>query len=275
MPRRQGIFWILTLPSSNPSTSAWPPTELPRGLQWISGQKEVGQERGYEHWQVCLALSKKGSLRTIQGMFGTDMHAELSRSSAAKEYCQKEDTAVSGTRFELGSRPIQRNSRIEWEDVWNAAKSGELERIPANVRVSSYRALRTIASDYAKTEPMERICFVFWGPTGTGKSHRSWDEAGMEAYSKDPRTKFWDGYDSESNVVIDEFRGAIDISHLLRWLDKYPVRVEVKGSTKPLLATKIWITSNLDPRLWYPELDDDTRQALMRRLTITHFNKPF
>ena len=80
---------------------------------------------------------------------------------------------------------------------------------------------------------------------GTGKSRRAWSEATLSAYCKDPRTKFWCGYTTQSNVVLDEFRGGIDISHVLRWLDRYPVRVEIKGSSRPLLATTFWITSNL------------------------------
>lgn len=273
MPRRQGIFWLCTIPATNSHTLDWPPRELIPGLSWIKGQRELGSTTDYDHWQVCVAFNKKISLSGIQKLLGTDGHYELSRSSAAADYVWKQETSVDGTRFELGVKPIQRNCKIEWESVWNAAKLGKLEDIPANVRVSSYRALRTIASDYSKTQPLDRECYVFWGPTGTGKSHRAWAEAGMDSYSKDPRTKFWDGYNGESNVVLDEFRGSIDISHLLRWLDKYPVRVEIKGSTKPLVATKIWITSNLDPRLWYPELDQDTLEALRRRLKITHFNK--
>lgn len=91
---------------------------------------------------------------------------------------------------------------------------------------------------------------------------------GTQAYIKDPRTKWWDGYMGQENVIIDEFRGTIDITHLLRWLDKYPVRVEVKGGSVPLCARRFWITSNLDPRMWYPELDDDTKEALLRRLGV-------
>lgn len=114
---------------------------------------------------------------------------------------------------------------------------------------------------------------VFWGKTGTGKSQRAWAEAGMAAYGKDPRTKWWCGYRGEEHVIIDEFRGDIDIAHMLRWLDRYPVRVEQKGSSRPLACTKIWITSNLDPRQWYPLVDEDTREAFLRRLTnIIHFD---
>jgi len=35
-----------------------------------------------------------------------------------------------------------------------------------------------------------------------------------------------DGYRGQEHVVFDEFRGGIDISHVLRWFDRYPVIVE-------------------------------------------------
>lgn len=41
---------------------------------------------------------------------------------------------------------------------------------------------------------VERVVQVYWGTTGTGKSHRAWAEAGITAYPKDPLSKFWDGY---------------------------------------------------------------------------------
>lgn len=69
-------------------------------------------------------------------------------------------------------------------------------------------------------------------------------------------------------VIIDEFRGDIDVSHLLRWLDRYPVIVEIKGSSLPLVAERIYITSNLHPLAWYPNLDPLTQEALLRRLEI-------
>lgn len=133
------------------------------------------------------------------------------------------------------------------------------------------RTIRAIASDYDQPQAMLRHACVFWGPTGTGKSRRAWEEAGVHAYPKDPRSKFWCGYQGQPDIIIDEFRGGIDIAHLLRWLDRYPVRVEIKGSSKPLCATKFWITSNLAPRFWYPDADEKTIDALLRRLTVTEF----
>jgi len=41
------------------------------------------------------------------------------------------------------------------------------------------------------------------------------------------------------------------------------------------MASKFWITSNLHPLDWYPDLDKETAAALIRRLEIVHLNKKF
>ncbi len=191
----------------------------------------------------------------------------------------KEDTRVPGTQFELGSRPFQRNSEADWDQIRQLAQRGELDLVPGDIyvryetsNVRYYRSLTAIASDHSRAVGNEKEVVVFYGRTGSGKSRRAWDEAGLEAYAKDPRSKWWDGYRGEENVIIDEFRGTIDISHILRWFDRYPVRVERKGSSVPLGAKKFWITSNIGPDEWYPGLDSATLDALKRRLTnITFF----
>lgn len=97
---------------------------------------------------------------------------------------------------------------------------------------------------------------------------------GVQPFYKDPCTKWWCGYRDHQHVIVDEFRGQIGISHILRWLDRYPVTVETKGGARPLVAHTLWFTSNMDPRNWYPDLDEETKGALMRRLEITHFPAP-
>jgi len=184
------------------------------------------------------------------------------------------ETRVEGTQFELGSRPFRRNSKTDWQSVWIAAQLGDLESIPPNVRVVNYRTLKQISADHAQPRAIVKQVYVFWGYTGTGKSRRAWDEAGMDSYPKDPRSKFWFGYTGQRHVVLDEFRGGIDAAHLLRYLDRYPQHVETKGGSRQLLAESIWITSNLDPDHWYPDLDEATKEALRRRFTlVVNFNK--
>lgn len=198
-------------------------------------------------------------------------HFEPTRSRAANDYVWKEDTRI-GEPFEFGTPPFRRNARADWDRVRVAALAGKFDEIPSDIFIRYYGNLNRIRNDYLQPVAVVRRAKVFWGPTGTGKSHRAWEEAGVEAYSKDPRTKFWCGYRGQRNVIVDEFRGAIDIAHILRWTDKYPCRVETKGGTAPLLAESFWFTSNLEPTCWYPGLDELSYEALARRLEIVLIN---
>lgn len=261
----QNIWWLLTIPHENFTPF------LPVGVQYIKGQLEQGQETGFLHWQIVVALFSRSRRRGVVAIFGEQGHYEPTRSAAATEYVWKEETRISETQFEYGRKPFNRNKPTDWDSIRNAAIAGNFDEIPSDIFVRSYHQLRSIGKDYLQPVAMERRCSVFWGPTATGKSRRAWSEAGLSSYPKNPNTKFWDGYRLHEHVVIDEFRGRVDISYLLQWLDRYPVIVEVKGSATVLRADHIWITSNLDPRLWYPDADPDTVDALMRRLEITHF----
>lgn len=269
--RRQGIFWLLTISHELlPDLPCLRTGELPASVVWLKGQLEQG-EGGFRHWQFVVAFKTKASLATVQRTFGRSIHAEISRSAAANDYVCKEDTRIEGP-WEWGAKPIQRNSKTDWDTVWAAAKSGAIEDIPSQIRVCHFGNILRIGSSYMAPRAIVRTVWVFWGASGTGKSRRAWEEAGLDPYSKCPRSKFWDGYQGQKAVVVDEFRGGIDVSHLLRWCDRYPVRVEVKGSSRPLEAETLWFTSNVDPRNWYPDLDADTLEALLRRFNIVHFN---
>lgn len=92
--RRQGIFWMLTIPHHEFTPY------LPTSCAWIKGQLEEGQE-GYLHWQVIVAFHSKKSLAQVVSCFGR-FHAELTKSDSASDYVWKEDTCVSpSTRFNL------------------------------------------------------------------------------------------------------------------------------------------------------------------------------
>ena len=265
---RQARYWLCTLPRE----SFCPPDGLPEGMDYLRGQREVGGETGYEHWQLLCVTSRKTTLGSMRRLLGPTGHYEPSRSEAATKYVWKEETAVEGTRFEVGALPINRANPKDWDRIWTAACEGDLVAIPADVRVRCFTQLIRIGTANARAVASPRTVVVFWGTTGSGKSRTAWDEAGFEAYPKDPRSKWWDGYQGQDHVVIDEFRGGIDIAHVLRWFDRYPVLVETKGGATALRSTKIWITSNLHPRDWYPDLDQLTLEALLRRLEIKEFS---
>lgn len=263
---QQGLYWLLTIPFAMWS----PPSDCPDELHYLRGQHEIG-EGGFSHWQILVAFKKKTRLRGVKAIFGQQCHAELARSSAAVDYVWKEDTRVDGSQFEFGRLAFKRNSRTDWDAVRALALAGSFNDIPADVYIRYYGNVRRIFADHARPVAMVRTCKAFIGPTGTGKSKLAWEQAGEDAYVKNPTTKWFDGYSGQRNVILDEFRGDINISHLLRWLDRYPVTVEIKGSSMPLAATSFWICSNLSVREWYPLIDDATMDALMRRIEVINF----
>lgn len=266
----RGRYWMVTAPEED-----WTPTEssLAAPAVYIKGQLEQGAG-GFRHWQVFVQCSHATTLRTVKGMFGGRAHVELTRSKAAEKYVWKEESRV-GDQFEYGKQPFKRNSKVDWEKIVNLAKAGDIDspEIPRDIYLRYYGTLKAIQKDYSKPKAMERIGWVYFGATRTGKSRTAYNDAGENCYFKNPNTKFWDGYRGEEHIVIDEFRGRIDVSYLLAWLDRYPVRVEIKGSAVSLNAKKIWITSNLHPKEWYPELDNETYLALMERFKVIEFKK--
>lgn len=266
----QGKYWILTIPQQHFTPY------LPPSADFIKGQLEQG-EGGFVHWQVVIGFNKKVRASTVKEVFGPQAHVELSRSAAANDYVGKEETRIEGTQFELGQLPFKRNSKTDWDAIKKAAQDGRLNDIDSDVYVRNYASLKRIALDNMAPLPGEREVVVYWGPTGTGKSHRAWEEASMLAYPKPPTTKWWDGYQPEKHqhVVIDEFDGQVGITHLLRWFDKYPCVVEQKGGGCCLIAKKIWITSNIDPQQWFPDGKPAQVAALMRRLKIVYMDKKY
>lgn len=57
--------------------------------------------------------------------------------NGAGEYCNKEETRLDGP-WTFGEKPVKRNSKEDWEQVWANAKAGKMEEIPADIRVKHY-----------------------------------------------------------------------------------------------------------------------------------------
>lgn len=238
-----------------------------RDATYIKGQQEIGTS-GFRHWQIICYFQKKRTVTATKTQFCVEAHVEPSRSSAVEAYVWKSETKVAGTEFEFGERPLKRNSKTDWDRVLSNAKKNNLEDIPSDIFIRSYSTLNRIGVDFA--QPVLRTpqkVIVLWGPSGSGKSHWAFENAGDDYYIKAPLTKWWDGYRGQKTILIDEFRGVIDVSHFLKWVDKYPCAVEKKGSQVYLETTTWYITSNLHPDSWWPTLDDATQQAVKRRIT--------
>ena len=66
-----------------------------------------------------------------------------------------------------------------------------------------------------------------------------------------PRGEWWDGYDNQKTVIIDDFYGWMKYDELLRIMDRYPHRVPIKGGYINFTSEYLTFTSNISPNDWY------------------------
>jgi len=273
MPAKQGRYWFATWPLAEATRYDMSPLELFNNndeIVWVYGQQEIG-EGGLEHYQFVFSVEKKMTLTAVKRLFGgSKPHLELTRSDKADEYVRKEDSRVEGSEFEHGARLMKLNAKVDWDKQLELAKLGKIDEIESGIQMRCWGNIMKIGAHYQKPPLRPAVHVeVHYGVTMSGKSHAVFTKLANEKfYVKDPRTKWWDGYNGEKHVIMDEFCGTIDITHMLRWLDKWPCNVEVKGGQVPLLADKFYLMSNLSPDRWYNEADPEQIAALKRRLSF-------
>lgn len=85
--------------------------------------------------------------------------------------------------------------------------------------------------------------------------------------------KWFDGYSGQQNAIIDDFREDFcSFSFLLRVLDRYPLKVAVKGSFVEWNPTTIYITCPHSPaELYAYKTPADLAQLTRRITTIRRF----
>lgn len=261
--------WVFTInnPPVDEICKAWD------GVAYCVWQKERG-ENGTPHLQGYVVFTNP---RTLAGLkkVATTAHWEPRRGTHAQAlaYSTKEDTRILGP-WTIGVEPVDEpGKRTDLDALKEALDAGtSLEKI-ASEQFSTMAKYSRWAREYRLLTGKHirswlTYTTVYWGPPGTGKTRRVLAEAGPTAYwMKKPgqgQSLFFDGYDGEEDVVIDEFYGWIPHDLLCRMCDRYPLKVDTKGGVVEFAPKRIWITSNKRPQDWYPKVG---LGAMERRLS--------
>jgi len=200
-----------------------------------------------------------------------------------EEYCSKEGVDV----FEKGEKPktpteIGKIESDRWADAFKAVDEGRLDDVPKDILCTRLKgiqyAISQVRASKRKLETLDGEMEHEWwyGAAGTGKSRKAREE-NPGAYIKDPKNAWWDGYNGEEVVIIDDFDKfqVKQSGDMKRWLDRYVFKAEVKGGyIGDIRPKKIIITSNYHPKeIW--EETDITLSTIMRRVKVTKFSLPF
>lgn len=244
--------------------------DVKQPLYMIVG-KEVG-ENGTPHLQGFMQLKDRMSFARLKAVFPS-MHIERAKGNAEQNrtYCSKEQNF-----FEMGTCPRTpgKASKESWKDILDAAEAGNWSFLKTEYpRIWVTMSEKLISKRVPDTTIIDGPTVNEWwyGRTGTGKSRLAWEKYGSICYQK-MLNKWWDGYDAQPVVVIEEWSPKNDVtaSALKIWADRYPFTAQIKGGVlQKIRPYKIIVISNY-------KIDDcfvDTRDAepIKRRFTEYEF----
>ncbi|AJP36446.1 replication-associated protein [Avon-Heathcote Estuary associated circular virus 19] len=246
-------------------------------IRFIIFQEEICPESSRRHLQGYVEYTVSRRLAAVKLSLGSEsVHLEGRRGTAseAAEYCEKEDSfAPDGIRFQWGELGGEQGARSDLATVASAVISGKrveevaLEFPTTFIRYN--RGIEKLTNVVRRKEQMRNLrmlkVVVLWGDAGTGKTRTAF-ELSPDHYilSQQDGQLWWDGYEGQKHLIIDDFYGWIKWGLFLRILDIYPLQLPVKGGFTIASWDVVFITSNCMPRNWY---ERGMPAELARRLT--------
>ena len=258
-------------------------------VEYLAFQPERGAT-GTPHLQGVVVFKNPRTLSGVASLFANGgpklVHFEVMRGTIdqAVDYCSKEDSRDPAAGFifeEHGVRPVGQGVRTDIEAVASLVRDGKRLREIADSNGAEYikyhRGIQAMALLYQEPRREKPLVYWFWGPTGTGKTRTAYDTSqadGNDPYFKPGTTKWWDGYDGQVDVIIDDYRKDFStFAEFLRLLDRYPFRVEVKGGTVEFVAKRIYITTPKSIKATFEgtRSEEDVQQLIRRVDEERHF----
>jgi len=184
--------------------------------------------------------------------------------SQAIEYCSKEASRVLGP-WRIGEPAKGQGFRTDINELAQAIVGGvsrrELVQQFPTLVLKFARGIEYARNIVLESPPWRDLrCFYLYGPTGTGKSSFVYSTHGHSNVYTLPsaRHTWFDQYDGQQVLFIDEYSNGLERETLLRWLDGHPLQVQVKGGHVAARWTYVYVVSNEN---WYEWWD----AALKRR----------
>jgi len=226
----------------------------------------VGREKGESgtpHLQGYVCLKHAITFSSLKKCF-PQLHIERAKGTPKQnqKYCTKD-----GDFFEIGEVPEDPGTaggeaqKKRWADILSAAESGNWDYLKTNYpQVWVTMSEKLISKRVPATATIDGDTQNEWwyGETGTGKSRLAWEKYGKICYQK-MLNKWWDGYDDQPIVVIEEWspKNEVTASALKIWADRYPFTAQIKGGVlQKIRPTKLIVISNYRLRDCFPDSRD-------------------
>ncbi len=248
-------------------------------MDYLVYQEEHPQGGTY-HLQGYCEFNKQKSLIQAKALLGGNtVHLErrMGTQEQAITYCKKDASRVPYTVPYEDGTPRTQGKRMDLEGFKNEVMEGKRLRDLLHDHwgvIARYPKFYQVLTMINRPERItDLVVTLHYGDTGLGKTRAVVDEFGTSPeFYRTPLnngTMWFDAYDGQSVVLLDDFTGAsshLALCTLLQLLDRYPVLVPTKGGHTWWLPNEVHVTTNILPKDWYKwENRGEQFKALARR----------
>ncbi len=222
--------------------------------------EEICPDTGREHNQCYFELDGPMAFKDVKLMLGKSAHIELryGTQKQAIDYCKKDGNYTeTGTPDPSGAGSERRcqGDRSDLTAIYHALHTYTIYQVSLQhpsqfMRYGrAFRDVRRMAHDEKHRHAHRTLqVFFLFGPTDSGKTRFSYDNTPPGDLYKvnvgsPNKTHWFNDYDYETTLLIDELFPGCDISFLLKALDRYPLQLETKGSFVHAAWTTVYMTS--------------------------------
>ncbi len=256
-------------------------------IKYATFQREKGEESGIEHFQFFVNFKTALRFTRVKEIlpYGCHFKPMISTAERCRDYCQKADTRISKSYYEVGEFVSERqrtdlDKAIKMIDEGFSLQDVE-ETFPKQFFIYSrqfnsrfWNRLNRIFGDCDRN--IETV--FLWGDPGSGKTTyvNKQVEHRRDLFRVDNYGDYWfTGYAGQDVILLDEFVGQIDIPRMNKLLDPQPQQMNTKGGQVPACFSKVFIVSNLPLKELYQKTQMENKvlfNAFCRRLNkILHF----
>lgn len=245
----------------------------------LRGQLEKCPSTGRLHWQFYVKFKNAkrpkgaGNACSCEGAHMEPRKFKI-KDGDMENYGLKSESSIEGTQFTFGDEEITQGTRTDLKSMCREILDGKCladiaQEYPEQY-VKYHNGIKSLK--YLSFQKRNWIMDVriYWGPPGSGKTSKVYKEFGIDNVFSKMENKWYDGYNGEECLLIDDFNPLDDwikFKTLLKLTDSYPFTVETKNGTVNFCSKVIIFTCNEDPKNWFSWLTPKDKGAWDRRIT--------
>lgn len=261
--------WVFTKNVSQFSVHAEPNFE-PNQMKYIIYGKEYAQT-GQKHYQGFVQFYGKKRMAFVNRMLGGELSVFPMKGTSvqARDYCKKDGDWEEFGEF-TDTRGATAGKKETRREMYKAIKSGSksiaelIDEEPQDVQF-----IKLLGEFVPARQEAAKVLYLY-GETGKGKTYstqKMCKALGYTYWKKPPGHKWFDGYQHQDVLILEEFTSCFSCTKFLTLCDPEPPAQEIKGGHVNITSNLIIICSNIHPDDQYPEVTPARRAAYLRRLT--------